>query len=108
MSSGIADGVMAATHKLVDQAMRGQWQDVPKTVQERRVLLDRLTAGASSADLQWLTALRQAMAESDAAIAQMAAVDAPQAGIAVAGTQPTAASAGSAVDATLDMIRQGR
>lgn len=108
MSSAIADSVLAATHKLVDQAMRGQWQDVPKTVQERRVLLDRLTAGASSADLQWLTALRQAMAESDAAIAQMAAVDAPQAAASIDGTQPTAASAGSTVDATLDMIRQGR
>ncbi|HEU4485453.1 MAG TPA: hypothetical protein VFR96_08200 [Povalibacter sp.] len=108
MSSAIADSVLAATHKLVDQAMRGQWQDVPKTVQERRVLLDRLTAGASSADLQWLTALRQAMAESDAAIAQMAAVDAPQAAASIDGTQPTAASSGSTVDTTLDMIRQGR
>ena len=41
MTSPIADGVMAATHKLVQQAMTGQWQDVPKTIEERRVLLDR-------------------------------------------------------------------
>ena len=107
MSSSIADGVLAATHKLVDQAMRGQWQDVPKTVQERRVLLDRLTASASSADLQWLTALRQAMAESDAAVAQMASADAPQA---AASEVPatTTGPAHDAIDATLDMIRQRR
>ena len=39
MSAPIADGVMAATHKLVQQAMTGQWQEVPKTIQERRDLL---------------------------------------------------------------------
>jgi hypothetical protein len=73
MSSVIADGVLAATHKLVQQAMTGQWQDVPKTVQERRELLHSLTANASPQDRQWLGALQQAMAESDAAVAQMAA-----------------------------------
>ena len=73
MSSAIADGVLAATHKLVQQAMTGQWQDVPKTVQERRELLHSLTATASPQDRQWLGALQQAMAESDAAVAQMAA-----------------------------------
>src|SRR5690348_15808557 len=71
--STIADGVLAATHKLVQQAMTGQWQDVPKTVQERRELLHSLTANASPQDRQWLGALQQAMAESDAAVAQMAA-----------------------------------
>ena len=73
MSSIIADGVLAATHKLVQQAMTGQWQDVPKTVQERRELLNNLSASASPQDRQWLGALQQAMAESDAAVAQMAA-----------------------------------
>ena len=73
MSSVIADGVLAATHKLVQQAMTGQWQDVPKTVQERRELLNNLSASASPQDRQWLGALQQAMAESDAAVAQMAA-----------------------------------
>lgn len=73
MSTTIADGVLAATHKLVQQAMTGQWQDVPKTVQERRELLNSLSASASPQDRQWLGALQQAMAESDAAVAQMAA-----------------------------------
>lgn len=76
MSSPSADGVMAATHQLVQQAMQGQWQEVPKTVEHRRVLLERLTASASARDQQWLGALRQAMAESDAAVARMAAVEA--------------------------------
>lgn len=71
--STIADSVLAATHKLVQQAMTGQWQDVPKTVQERRELLNNLSASASPQDRQWLGALQQAMAESDAAVAQMAA-----------------------------------
>jgi hypothetical protein len=71
MSSPIADGVMAATHKLVQQALSGQWADVPKTVNERRALLDQLSASAAPQDQQWLTALRQAMAESDAVVAKM-------------------------------------
>jgi hypothetical protein len=75
MSATIADGVLAATHKLVQQAMTGQWQEVPKTVEERRVLLDRLSASASPADHSWLSALKQAMAESDAAVARMATVE---------------------------------
>jgi hypothetical protein len=71
MTSPIADGVMAATHKLVQQAMTGQWQDVPKTVEERRVLLDQLSATAQPQDQMWLSALKQAMAESDAVVEQM-------------------------------------
>ena len=72
MSAPIADGVMAATHKLVQQAMTGQWQEVPKTVQERRDLLARLSSTARPQDQPWLDALRQAMTESDAAVAQIA------------------------------------
>jgi hypothetical protein len=72
MSAPIADGVMAATHKLVQQAMTGQWQEVPKTIQERRDLLARLSSSARPQDQQWLDALRQAMNESDAAVAQIA------------------------------------
>lgn len=71
MTSPIADGVMAATHKLVQQAMTGQWQEVPKTVEERRVLLDQLSATAQPQDQLWLSALKQAMAESDAAVEHM-------------------------------------
>jgi hypothetical protein len=68
---------MAATHKLVQQAMQGQWQEVPRTVEQRRALLDQLTATATPQDQQWLGALKQAMFESDAVVAQMAATDAP-------------------------------
>ncbi len=57
MSAPIADGVMAATHKLVQQAMTGQWQEVPKTVQERRDLLERISSSARPQDQQWLGAL---------------------------------------------------
>jgi hypothetical protein len=106
MSSAIADSVMAVTHKLVQQAMHGQWQDVPKTVEERRVLLDRLNANSSPADQQWLLALRQAMAESDAAVARIAAADSPETSLA-AGPQEGVHPA-QTVDATLDMIRQSR
>lgn len=106
MSSAIADSVMAVTHKLVHQAMHGQWQDVPKTVEERRVLLERLSAAASPSDMQWLGALRQAMAESDAAVAKIAAADAPEATLAAGpaeGVHPV-----NTVDATLDLIRNAR
>lgn len=72
MTAPVADGVMAATHKLVQQAMTGQWQEVPKTIQERQELLARIASTASPQDQQWLSALRQAMSESDAAVAQMA------------------------------------
>jgi hypothetical protein len=65
----IADGVMAATHKLVDQALSGQWHEVPKTIEQRRLLLDQLKAGASPQDQAWLGALKEAIAESDAAVA---------------------------------------
>jgi hypothetical protein len=73
MSAPIADGVMAATHKLVQQAMNGQWQEVPKTIQERRDLLARISSTARPQDQAWLSALRQAMTESDAAVAKIAA-----------------------------------
>ena len=49
MTAPIADGVMAATHKLVQQAMTGQWQEVPKTIQERRDLLARISSTRAAA-----------------------------------------------------------
>jgi hypothetical protein len=97
MSAPIADGVMAATHKLVQQAMTGQWQEVPKTIQEQ----------------EWLSALRQAMTESDAAVAQIAqsanvsvgsapgAVGPALAGQSVA-TEPT-----DAISTVMDMLGKG-
>jgi hypothetical protein len=109
MTSPIADGVLAATHRLVQQAMSGQWQEVPKTIEERRVLLEKLSASASAQDQQWLGALKQAMAESDAAVATMSAgtVLAPAALAAPAPAVP-AQSAESFVDSTMDMIRGSR
>jgi recombinational DNA repair ATPase RecF len=101
MSTPLADGIMAATHKLVQQAMTGRWQDVPKTIEERRLLLEQLSASARPQDRDWLTALQQAMAESDAAVARMRAADATQ------GTQPAAAATptSTAVDDMLSMLR---
>ncbi|MBL8266929.1 hypothetical protein [Steroidobacter sp.] len=109
MSSPIADGVLAATHKLVQQAMTGQWQEMPKTVQERRELLNNLSASASPQDRQWLGALQQAMAESDAAVAKIAPAnvmaDLSQ-GTAAAGVVDTPNSA--AVDSMMELLRQSR
>jgi hypothetical protein len=107
MTAPIADGVMAATHKLVQQAMTGQWQEVPKTIQERQELLAKISSTASPQDQQWLSALRQAMSESDAAVAQMAAgagvraVGPASAGQSVA-TEPT-----DAVATIMDMLGKG-
>jgi hypothetical protein len=101
MTSPVADSVMAATHKLVQQAMSGQWQEVPKTVEERRLLLDRLAASAAPQDQQWLSALRQAMVESDAAVQKMAAA----ASAVPAVESVPAAGAGDAVSAVMDMIK---
>ena len=91
MTAPIADGVMAATHKLVQQAMTGQWQEVPKTIQERQELLARISSTARPQDQAWLSALRQAMTESDAAVAQMA-----QAAAVPASAVPSAAGPASA------------
>ena len=103
MTSPIADGVLAATHRLVQQAMSGQWQEVPKTVEERRVLLDKLTAGASPQDQQWLAALKQAMAESDAVVASM--TPAQHSAVTQVGAAPTEADRTAQVDSLMDMIR---
>jgi len=111
MSAPIADGVMAATHKLVQQAMTGQWQEVPKTIQERRDLLAQLSSSARPQDQQWLDALRQAMTESDAAVAQIArAANVP---VDSASSAVGPASAGQSIDSTdavatvMDMLGKG-
>ena len=113
MTSPIADGVLAATHRLVQQAMSGQWQEVPKTVEERRVLLDKLSASASPQDQQWLTALRQAMAESDAVVASLApaqqGLEARAAGLgSEAQSQAPAQNPTVDVDAMLAMLRSSK
>lgn len=112
MSSSIADGVLAATHKLVQQAMTGQWQDVPKTVQERRELLNNLSASATPQDRQWLGALQQAMAESDAAVARMSGWN-PSQGISSGNVQGATAGAAdtpdtAAIDNMMEMLKKSR
>jgi hypothetical protein len=102
MTSPIADGVMAATQRLVQQAMSGQWQDVPKTVEERRVLLNQLSVAATPQDQAWVSALQQAMAESDAVVASL--TKGVQNAPAVAASAATA-DASLSVDGMLNMIR---
>ncbi|HWK51714.1 MAG TPA: hypothetical protein VNR40_17595 [Steroidobacter sp.] len=106
--AGLKDGIVAATHKLVQQAMTGQWQDVPKTVQERRELLNNLSASASPQDRQWLGALQQAMAESDAAVAKIAPANllTQTQGTVANGALDTPDSA--AVDSMMELLRQSR
>ena len=112
MTSAIADGVMAATQRLVQQAMSGQWHEVPKTVEQRRALLDQLSANASPQDRQWLGALQQAMAESDAAVNAMSQAQAGQEVLAPAVVQApatTSTDGGSPlVSSTMEMLRMRR
>lgn len=77
MSSILASRVMAATDKVVSQAMDGAWSEVPRTLEQRRALLDQLSAQATPGDQAWLMALQQAVAESDSALQAMAAQPAP-------------------------------
>jgi hypothetical protein len=73
MNKVLTDSIMAATDKLVKQAMSGNWKDIPTTLQQRRELLDQLMAAVKNpADHTALNALRQAVAESEAAVKTMA------------------------------------
>ena len=71
MSFALASSVMAATEKVVRQALEGAWSDVPCTLEHRREVLDQLSAKVDAGDRAWLTALRQAVAESDTAVQAM-------------------------------------
>jgi hypothetical protein len=106
MSAPIADSVMAATYKLVQQAMSGQWQEVPKTIQERRDLLERISTNARPQDQQWLSALRQAMTESDAAVAKIAEAAARPAPVGPASAGQSVQTT-DAVSAVMDMLGKG-
>lgn len=72
VSSALASSVMAATEKVVSQALEGAWGDVPRTLEQRRELLNQLSAQANKGDQAWLVALQQAVAESDTAVQAMA------------------------------------
>lgn len=71
---------MAATEKVVNQALVGAWDQVPRTLEQRRELLDQLRAQHALGDTPWLQALQQAVRESDAAV-QAIAPAAPDAGL---------------------------
>ncbi len=79
LAVALASRVMAATEKVVSQAMDGAWSEVPRTLEQRRALLDELSAQATPADQAWLMALQQAVAESDSAVQSMVAQPAPAA-----------------------------
>ena len=106
MTAPIADSVMAATYKLVQQAMSGQWQEVPKTIQERRDLLDKISSSARPQDQEWLSALRQAMTESDAAVAKIAQTAQVQSPVGSASAEHSADTP-DAVSTIMDMLGKG-
>lgn len=74
-------GVLAATDKLVQQAGSGDWQAAGKTAADRRMLLDQLAKEPPKAgEHDFLRALREAVAESETALAQMSRAEPPPAG----------------------------
>lgn len=69
----MARGVVAATGRMVRQALAGQWNDVSITLQARRELFDQLQATATAAsEHSTVSALRAALRESDRAFVEAA------------------------------------
>lgn len=65
-------GVLAATDKVVQQVNAGDWSAAKKSSDDRRLLLEQLTAQEPQvAEHGFLRALREAAAESDVALARM-------------------------------------
>jgi predicted RNA-binding protein YlxR (DUF448 family) len=65
-------GVLAATDKLVQHAGRGDWLSADKTVADRKLLLEQLAQQTPQpGEHDFLRALREAAAESEAALAKM-------------------------------------
>ena len=65
-------GVLAATDKVVQQANAGDWPAALKSSQDRRLLLEQLaTQEPQVGEHGFLRALREAAAESDAALITM-------------------------------------
>jgi hypothetical protein len=68
-------GVLAATDKVVQRAYMGDWQAARQSSNDRRLLLEQLTQQEPQAgEHGFLRALREAAAESDAALAQMSSI----------------------------------
>lgn len=103
MSMALASSVMAATEKVVHQALTGAWSEVPRTLEARRDLLNQLSASAGKGDQSWLVALQQAVAESDSAVQAMT-LAAP----AAATTSAPATDGGDVLHAMLRQSMLGR
>ncbi len=72
-------GVLAATDKLVQQVGQGDWQSADKTIADRRLLLEQLSKqGPQPGEHDFLRALREAAAESEAALATMSQANRPR------------------------------
>jgi len=67
----LAQGIVTATRTLVASAMNGNWDDLPGLALSRRTLLEQLEAGASPEEQSCISALRQAVDESDTVFASM-------------------------------------
>lgn len=64
--------VLAATDKISQQAGAGEWQSAGKTAADRRLLLEQLAQQPPQpGEHDFLRALREAAAESEAALAKM-------------------------------------
>lgn len=67
----LVNGILAATARLVREAMQGDWRRATAVSLHRRVLLDKLGAMGLEGEQAAVIALRQAVAESDRALAVM-------------------------------------
>lgn len=65
----MVNGILGQTSQLVRSALGGNWNGVVATAERRRELLGRLEEQCFARDEAAVTALRQAVAESDQALA---------------------------------------
>ena len=72
----LAEAVLAATGRLVGQARDGAWEDIPRTLRERRELLDDLEREPRHGALEssCVAALRSAVAESERVLTELRCV----------------------------------
>jgi hypothetical protein len=67
----LAHAIVASTHRLVSQAMQQNWDDIPRTLLERRALLCDLEQGSRGCEqsASGVAALRSALLESERVVA---------------------------------------
>ncbi len=70
----LANSIVGATASLVRNAMRRNWTAAAATARRRRLLLSELEQGGLAIDPSCVEALRQAVLESDSALAAMCSV----------------------------------